>query len=497
MRTRWSQAVIIEIIGSLSKNDEQGRTLQMQLVTRMKEAIRLGRLPAGVRLPPSRVLAAELGVSRNTVVLAYEQLVAGGYVFASRKGTWVSSISTGVALSNSDMRAARMDAHSAGFLQLAQTLPACAPSDSRYPLSPGVPALDQFPHRAWRRELDRAAEAGAWEIMGYGDPCGDPALRAAIAEHLNVARGVKCDKSQVVITSGALAATDLCVRLFSNPGDVAWVEEPGFRGAKAAFRMGGLRIVPIKVDENGIVASEREWNACVPRLVYTTPNHQYPTGTVLPLSRRHDLISRAIEYGSWIIEDDYDGEFRHDGEPVPSMQGLVPCAPVLYIGSFSKTLFPALRIGFLVLPPGIGARVQVALRELLRAGHRIEQRALARFISSGQFNHHLSRMRRLYRERQAALLEALDTCLDFPVEVLGARYGMHLALRLPPEIPDRDVVARTQAAGLGARALSDSMYEPDSTMNGLLIGYGNTAIDQFPASIGKLSEAIRMVAKGE
>jgi GntR family transcriptional regulator/MocR family aminotransferase len=487
---------MIEIIGPLvhasaapAADGNESKTLrpaplQKQLIERLQQAILSGRLPAGSLLPSSRLLAAEMGVSRNTVVIAYEHLAAVGYVIADKRGTRVSPLSSAASRGGPQAQEAAPEvAYAARVGQFAATR---THTDNTFPLTPGTPALDRFPLGAWRRALERSMEHALPLALGYGSPAGEPALRDAIAAHLRMARGVRCDGSQVVITEGAQEALNLCVRLFTNPGDVAWVEDPGYRGAKAAFNLGDLRTLPMPVDAEGIAVPPGAWLAHPPKLIYTSPAHQYPTGAVLSVARRLELIAQARRCGAWLIEDDYDGEFRHTGEPIASMQGLVDDAPVLYVGSFSKTMFPALRIGFVVLPRAIAAHAAVALQEMLRGGHRLEQLALARFIESGEFGRHLGRMRRLYRERQQALREALGAHFA-PAEILGGDCGMHLTLRLPPELCDRTLVERAVTSGLNPRALSSFALQPGAQVNGLVIGYGNTPAERLAPAVGTLA----------
>jgi GntR family transcriptional regulator / MocR family aminotransferase len=487
---------MIEIIGPLTHGavTPGGKPvpLQKQLIERLQQAILTGRLPAGASLPASRLLAAELGVSRNTVVIAYDHLLAQGYVLADRRGTRVSPLS-----SHTSGAGVHQDAAATEVAYAARLAPftAIAPhSSTTAVLTPGTPALDRFPLAAWRRSLERAMERALPDLLGYGAPAGEPALREAIATHLRMARGVRCDGSQVVITEGAQEALNLCVSLLANPGDVAWVEDPGYRGAKAAFNLGDLKTVPMRVDQEGMAVPPEAWRDSPPKLIYTSPAHQYPTGAVLSVARRLELIAQARRAGAWLIEDDYDGEFRHTGEPIASMQGLVPDAPVLYVGSFSKTMFPALRIGFVVLPRSMVAQTQIALQELLRGGHRLEQAALANFIEAGEFGRHLGRMRRLYRERQQALREALAAHFE-PAQILGGNCGMHLTLRLPPGIPDRAVVDLAQQQHINSRALSSFALQPCDEDNGLVIGYGNTPAEQITAAAGALAQCVSKVAE--
>ncbi|MGE8657129.1 MAG: PLP-dependent aminotransferase family protein [Achromobacter sp.] len=474
---------------------------QRQLIQRLKQAILAGQLPAGGKLPASRVLADELAISRNTVLIAYEQLTAEGYVIADRQGTRVAPLSAAAA--SAAKQAARQAADLAGAAaapalrtaaRLARIVATRAPNDGSLPLTPGTPALTQFPINAWRRAQDRALQAAPAATLGYGPPVGEPALREAIAQYLRVSRGVNCDASRIVITEGAQGALALCVQLLTNPGDTAWLEEPGYRGAKSAFHAGDLNVVAMRVDADGLVIREDDWRARPPRLIQTTPTHQYPTGAVLSLARRLDLLERARRAGAWIIEDDYDSEFRHQGEPIAAMQGLLPDAPVLYVGTFSKTMFPALRLGFLVLPEAIAASAMPSITEMLRGGHRLEQLTMAAFIDNGQFSRHLGRMRRLYRDRQAALREALARHLGIDHDVLGGHSGLHLTVRLPPDVPDRAIVEQARRLGMNPNALSTFAIAPQPQDNGLVIGYGNTSADRFPAlvrQLGKLAAAAR------
>jgi len=488
---------MIEIIGPLAhppsalsaaSGGAKPAPLQKQLIERLQRAILAGRLPAGSLLPSSRLLAAEMGVSRNTVVIAYDHLAAVGYVIADKQGTRVSALSSPAARGEPPVTLALPElAYAARVAQFAATGTRAA---NTFALTPGMPALDRFPLRAWRRALDRSMDEALPLALGYGAPAGEPALRDAIAAHLRMARGVRCEGAQVVITEGAQEALNLCVRLFTNPGDLAWVEDPGYRGAKAAFNLGDLHTLPLPVDAEGMAAPPSAWRAHPPKLIYTSPAHQYPTGAVLSVARRLELIAQARRCGAWLIEDDYDGEFRHTGEPIASMQGLVDDAPVLYVGSFSKTMFPALRIGFVVLPRAIAAHTAVALQEMLRGGHRLEQLALARFIQSGEFGRHLGRMRRLYRERQQALRDALTAHFP-PADILGGDCGMHLTLRLPARLADQILAERANSARLNPRALSGFALRPRAQTNGLVIGYGNTPAERLAPAIDTLAALAR------
>lgn len=461
--------------------------LQRQLHARLKNAIVDGSMLAGSRLPASRALAQRLGIARNTVSAVYEQLAVEGFVIAGRQGTV----------------AARLPRH--GVALTALPLPplarrlgplSAAPVTEQGPaaLRPGEPALAQFPLAAWRRALDVACSQGN-AMLAYGEPAGEPALRAAIARYLGVARGVRCVPEQIIITEGAQEGLGLCVRLLSNPGDTAWVEDPGYRGAKAAMRAGELRIVPMPVDGQGMLVRAQDWRDHPPRLVYTTPAHQYPLGAVLSAARRLQLIEAAQAHGAWLIEDDYDSEFRHAGEPIGAMQGLASQGPVIYVGTFSKTMFPAMRLGFLILPPALLDAVRQPLAAMLRGGHRLEQLAMAHFIDSGQYARHLGRMRRLYRERQQVLRSALAQHFDVPHSIEGGHCGLHLTIRLPAHFPDAAVAVAARAHGMAPTALSNFALAPQPADNGLVIGYGNTAPDLYAPLLRRLAQVARQVAQ--
>ncbi len=298
--------------------DSAAAPLQRQLHHRLKTAILDNRLAPGSRLPASRGLAEALAISRNTVTAAYEHLAAEGYVQQDRQGTRVAALSN--ASRPARPRVVREPAATPTTARrLSQIRPTAPHTATGNALRPGIPALSHFPLAAWRRACDQAIRRAGPSALGYGDPVGEPALRTAIARHLAVARGVRCAPEQIVVTEGAQEALALCVRLLSNPGDTAWVEDPGYRGAKVAMQGGDLRILPLRVDADGLVATEADWKTQPPRLVYTTPSHQYPVGAVLTVARRLALIAQARTQGAWILEDDYDSEFRHAGEPIGAM----------------------------------------------------------------------------------------------------------------------------------------------------------------------------------
>ena len=456
----------------------------------LRAAIRDGTLAPGTRLVATRALAAELGVARNTVLYAYEQLAAEGYVCSDRGGTIVAAVAP------ARPQKASVAAPQSGLSQRAQNLRNMTTSAATgVPFVPGVPDLASFPIGLWRRLLERAWRALPTHKLNYGDPCGEAVLREAIADYLRASRGVVCDPSQVFITDGSQSSLDLCGRACADAGETLWMENPGYGGAMAAFRAASLRLEGIDVDEDGIAPQAADWRKRPPRLIYTTPSHQYPTGTVLSLARRMALIDGARAAGALIIEDDYDSEFRHDGPPLASMQGLQPDAPVLYCGTFSKTMFPGLRIGYLVVPSWLVQPLATMRAQSASRGRSADQLALAEFLRSGQFALHLRRMRRIYRQRRDALVEALDTHLGSIASVHGASAGMHLALRWDAGLSDVEVSRRArESEGITANPLSVHAVDGHSQWHGLMLGYGHVAPEQMDGLVRRLAGVVHLAA---
>jgi GntR family transcriptional regulator/MocR family aminotransferase len=361
--------------------------------------------------------------------------------------------------------------------------------------APGVPALREFPQALWRRMLERAWRSLSAAQLNYGDPAGEMALRVAIADHLRVARGVVCDPQQVFITDGTQDSLDLCARAFTDTGDRVWMENPGYRGALTAWLAAGLQVSGIAVDGDGIAPGAQDWQQHSPKLIYVTPSHQYPLGSVLGLGRRLALLEGASRCGALIVEDDYDSEFRHDGPPLPAMQGLAPDAPVIYLGTFSKTMFPALRIGFMVVPQAVAAPLTRLCAVALPRGRAAEQLALADFLHSGQFARHIRRMRRLYRQRRDALVAALERHLGAAATIHGASAGMHLALRLSDEgLADTAVSACAWKRGLDVRPLSTHATGGAAHANGFLLGYAQVPAEEMDGLAARLAAALRETA---
>ena len=462
---------------------------QRVLYLRLREAILSGRLPADTRLPASRSLAVTLGIARNTVLFAYEQLVAEGCLVADRQGTRVAALPAAPLAMPTGSGLEAPLALSVRAAAARQHEP--ARDAEALPFSPGVPDFGAFPVRAWRACLERAWRDAGWRQLGYAAHGGDPSLRAALAAHLTSVRGLAVDAAQILITSGTQAALDLCARLLADDGDTVWAENPGYLAARVAFRLAGLQVHDVAVDEEGLAPGANDWQRHRPRLIMVTPSHQYPTGRVMSLPRRLALIERARAAGAWIVEDDYDSEFRRAGPAPPALFGLHADAPVIYVGTFSKTLYPGLRLGYLVLPRTIADDFIHAAARATRAGQGIEQRALADFIARGHYTTHIRRMRARYNARQTALRATLQQAFGPGLELSGGEAGLHLVMWLPDDLPDVAVAERAAQLGLGVRALS-AYARPPVRCNGLVLGYGNLDEGAVEGAVARLKRAVEV-----
>lgn len=466
----------------------------------LRQAIQSGLLPAGTRLASSRTLANELDIARNTVVYAYEQLLSEGLVSANRQGSVVNEISRLLTPKPSQHQVStpnRGTTKSSLSHRTTSLMDLPVPAELSGAFAPGVPAVDQFSVLRWRRLLEQEWRACKPNDLAYGEACGEPSLRLAIADYLRASRGVVCSPEQVVITDGTQSSLDLCARAFADAGDKVWIENPGYVGAQLALKAAQLRMIGIAVDEEGMAPLQSDWGKHSPKLIYVTPSHQYPTGKVMSLARRLDLLRRAAEHHAWIIEDDYDSEFRHEGPPLPAMQGLVPDAPVLYLGTFSKTLFPAIRIGYIILPQQVAPAFRLHFQRAFLRGRSIEQKALARFVAEGHFAQHVRRMRRLYKERRDALVDALKALMPADLEIQGDTAGMHLALRFVDGRgvkQGRDDVAISQRAlqaGLVVPALSRlAVGQRRTEWRGLMLGYAQVPADQMRQHVKRLMQCL-------
>ena len=451
--------------------------LYLQLYHTLRQAILGGQLSAGTQLPPTRVLATELAVSRTTIVTAFEQLFAEGYLQAHvGSGTFVAS-----ALPEEMLHVHAQQAP----LQEREKLPRLSqriqqmmhsplvPHFHAPPIRaflPGLPALDAFPFEVWSKLAARRYQHPPFELLAYGDPAGYRPLRDAIAQYLTSSRAVRCQPEQVLIVSGTQQAIDLTARTLLDEGDVVWVEDPGYPRARGILLGAGARVVPLPLDQEGLNIDAGKRLSEKVHMAYVTPSHQYPMGITMSLARRLALLDWAQHAGAWILEDDYDSEFRYCGRPLASLQGLDTYGRVIYMGSFSKVLFPALRLGYLVLPPEL-VEPFLALRALCgRSAPTFEQAIVADFITEGHFLRHIRRMRTLYAHRQRILIEVMRQELHGAIELEAHEAGMHLIGWLPHRLDDRLVSHLVAQQGVDVQALS-ACSEQKPERPGLLLGY--------------------------
>ncbi|WP_395668364.1 PLP-dependent aminotransferase family protein [Rhodoferax sp.] len=462
--------------------------LHRQLYEALRRAVLDGQLSAGDRLPSSRELTQDLGLSRNTVVAALNQLAVEGYL--------VSRVGSGTFVNDELPRAkARSKAHRAHapVAQLSRRGTAlsttfCATQLEIQPFTPGPADFSAFPVALWQRLQNKHWRMTYPDMLDYSYSGGHAPLRRAVAQYLRMFRSVPLDIDQVIITSGTQQSLELCAQLLADHGDTVWLEDPAYWGAVKAFMATGLHLHAVPVDEHGMAPRTADEQRA-PRLIYTTPSHQYPTGAVMSLTRRQQLLSIAEAHKAWILEDDYDSEFRFSGPPLSSLAGLDHSERVLYMGSFSKVLYPGLKLGYLVVPKRLVDAFKQAHYDLNRPGQMPLQAALAEFIELGHFASALRRARQGYAQRRQSLLEALQPCLGPSAQISGAEQGLHLCLRLPVHVDDTALVQRIAGLGLTVRALSAYCLERTDA-KGVVIGYGYAPLVQIARFGPVLARAI-------
>jgi GntR family transcriptional regulator/MocR family aminotransferase len=426
--------------------------LHRQLYEGLRGAILAAQVAPGTRLPSTRALAESLGISRSTIIASFAQLLSEGYLQATTgSGTFVSlelpepPFTRGQNDEAREKTSIRMSTYGASLLEARPLEP--TRREGQIDFRDGRPAFDAFPHAEWRRALNTAARGGSSLLDYSADPAGYHPLREAIAAYLGRARGIACSPVDVTIVNGSQQAIDLVARVLIEPGDVVALEEPGYLGAQRTFAAHGADLRAIIVDRDGIRVDAIERHAQGARLVYVTPSHQFPLGVVLSSDRRRALLAWADQHGAVIMEDDYDSAYRYEGRPIPALYGMDRSGRVVYVGTFSKTMFPALRIGYIVTPPSLRNVVQAAKGFADRQSPILEQRALAAYLTDGSFERHLRRMHILYRSRRAALLRSLQQHFGDQFEVSGDSAGMHIVVRLPI-IDTARFVERARRAGV-------------------------------------------------
>lgn len=464
--------------------------LYLQLYENIRRAVLAGHLAVGIRLPSTRDLAASLGVSRNTVTSAFDQLLAEGYIKGKvGAGTYVAEIDVAPACkpvclpSDSIPLPCSLSQRGQKMLALQETIFRYRHDPIRA-FRPGVPALDVFPVEVWSKLMTQHWRYAQSDLLSYGDPCGYRPLRECIAEYLRLSRAMRCEADQVIIVSGSQQALDITARVLLDPGDAAWIEDPGYIGARNVFLSAEVNLVPVPIDEQGLNVEAGKLKHSNAKLAYVTPSHQFPLGYTMSLSRRLELLQWAQQSKAWIIEDDYDSEYRYQSQPLAALQGLDESGQVIYMGTFSKVLFPSLRLGYLVVPPRLVDAFAAARAVSDRHSPLFEQAVLTDFITEGHFNRHLRRMRMLYAERQAALVsrsQQLSHCLD----VQPCETGMHLIGWLPKGVDDRSVARQLAQQGITAPALS-TYYLESSLQPGLVLGYAAVNVERIYSAIEQM-----------
>ncbi|MBX4874096.1 PLP-dependent aminotransferase family protein [Rhizobium bangladeshense] len=479
----------IPSLNAIDRSASVGR----QLAQALRNAITRGELRLGERLPSTRTLAASLQIARGTVVEAFDQLTAEGYLQARvGAGTHVAAALTDAApalqpppAEPEAEDALDLPAPAARLISVARALTPHPP----VPFAIAVPASGIAPDDSWRRLGNRMRASRQAAPSGYHDPAGVLELRIAIADHVRRARAVHCVPEQVIVTAGTQQGLYMAGRVLLSLGDAVWAEDPAYPGLTAILDDLGVRTYRLPVDAQGMDV-ERGLELCrEARAAFVTPSHQYPIGMPLSMARRNALITWADKNRAWIVEDDYDSELRYAGHPFPSMQGLRP-SRVIYLGTLSKILFPSLRLGYVIAPPPLVEAFAGARAILDRHSPTAEQHVLAAYISEGYFEAHIRRIRALYAERRNILLAALERALPQGCHVQPSDQGMHVLLWLPERADDVQLAARALSAGLAVRAISP-MYAAQPARPGLMLGFGGFPQEKLEAAAGELARLLQ------
>jgi GntR family transcriptional regulator / MocR family aminotransferase len=479
--------------------------LYRQLYIAMRQAILSGKLPAGTKLPSTRTFAQTHGISRATVIVAFEQLLYEGYIQGKvGSGTYVEDVLPDELLQvplQHNTAPAQQSTHSPSHTGLSQRGRAIAAS----PVAPminwqqvnllqtfrhGIPALNEFPFKIWSKLITRRSRDTQSSYFGYTDPAGYYPLRCEIAAYVQAARGVHCTAEQIIIVAGSQQALTLAGHLLLDPGDAAWIEDPCYLGAKGALLSSGVHLVPIPVDSEGLNVAIGISSNPTARLAYVTPSHQFPLGSTMSLARRLALLQWAEHTGAWILEDDYDGEYRYSGHPLASLQGLDTAERVIYIGTFSKVLFPGLRLGYLVAPPALVDAFSATRAAFDRHSHILDQIVLTDFMSEEHFARHVRRMRALYAERREIFIDAIEYELNGLLTVQPNEAGLHLVTRLSDTLHATDATQRAATHEIVVTPLSH-YYVQQPPLNALLLGFAAFTEHEIRQGVQKLSQALQ------
>lgn len=449
--------------------------LYKQLYHQMRSHVLSGKLPADSKLPSVRDMAAELSASRNTVDGAYQELLAEGYIYSKpRSGFYVSALEQETVPNPQGVTHSKQD-----------FLPG-PPSVAPYDFHPARLDPESFPAELWRKCYVESLRSSGQQLLHYGEPQGDWGLRCSVQSYLERSRGVRCDPEQVVICAGLQQGLDMVAHIMKGAHAAIAVENPGYHLPRAVFQSHGYTIHPIPVGEAGLDVSELKASSST--IVYVTPSHQLPLGQVMPVASRLALIEWAESGGRYIIEDDYDSELRYQGKPIPSLQGLHPSGNIIYSGTFSKILSPALRLSYVVLPYSLLAAYRAQYRDYFSCVPLLEQRAMALFMGQGHWERHIRRMRILYKKKHDAVLRAVETYFGSQVTIVGQGAGLHVVLMLSAaSLSEAEILDKARQKGLYLYPFSGFYAADHPTVPMLLLGFGGMRIAQLEQGIAQLA----------
>jgi GntR family transcriptional regulator/MocR family aminotransferase len=483
--------------------ESTGIPIYRQIYETLRQAILSGQLPTKSQMPSTRALAMQLAVSRMTIVNAYEQLLAEGYIEGkSGSGTYVASVIPEEMLEIRDKKTSESKTSATNQPMLSKRGQLLASFDHTHlrgsrtdkkfsAFRPGIPAMDAFPFDIWSRLVSRRLKKMSVSLFGSGNPAGYEPLRRAVAVYLRTARAVRCSPEQIFIVAGAQQALALTAQVLIDEGDAVWMENPGHLGTRNLFSTAGARIVSVPIDDEGFDLSFALKENKEARLACVTPSHQFPLGRVMSLSRRLALLNWAASSNSWIVEDDYDSEFRYAGRPLASLQGLGATAGnrVIYVGTFSLTIFPALRLGYMVVPENLIDAFTAARALSDSHSPSIDQAVLTDFIEEGHFAGHIRKMRALYAERQKVLVTAAESELNGFLEVAADDAGMHLIGWLPRGVSDINASQKALEQGVVTNPLS-AYSSKKLAREGLILGYTAFSPGQIRNGVERLARAL-------
>ena len=487
------------LFGSINLDRDDPSFLHTQLYNSLREMILDGVLKSEQRLPSTRVLAEELAISRTTAITVYDRLTSEGLLYSKTgAGSFVSSILkqrelTLEGVMNSERsESSDSPALSRAFREMYPRLPPRVELSSPQAFSTAIPAIDVFPMERWSRMISRYSRRR--DLVRYISSRGYDPLRTALAAHLHTERGLQCRPQQIYITSGAQEAFSFLAGILLDPGDTVWFENPGSRVARYSFNVRGAKLVPVPVDEQGLQVEYAAAASPQFKLASVTPSHQQPRGSIMSLARRLELLNAADKANAWIIEDDFDGEFFYAKRPLPTLFSIARNERVIYVGTFSKSMFPSLRLGYFVVPDNLVERLDRSVASYLPAVPLLIQAAMAEFIDSGHFATHIRKAKRAYRERYRALSSAVEKHMSDYLDLIPTETGFHALALFKKDYDERHIADRAMQAGLLVRPLSNYCIKPLESTRGIALGYGCVTPPQIEAAVIRLREIFEAAA---